>query len=318
MESSNTGIPRLPIAHDDDDDDDDDEGSPREGESWFAGGERSGISVQNPNARGNVPGGRMVQDILRRAAEMSAARTSQPSADHDSSTAFRGGGHTLGSDDVESTFVPDPDVQLDDEEEEAARRNITFWHNGFSIEGGAFYSYADPENERLLAEINTGRAPVSVLNVRPGQPVEVVVSKRTDEDYVPEKRPFGGSGNRLGSPVPAVTTNMPGSFPTGPSAPAPASRSTERASVTTVFEVDQTQPMTTVQIRLADGTRMPCRMNLTHTVGDIRYFINASRPENTMRPYTIGTTFPNRVLDNDQVTIQSAGLANSVVVQRWV
>ncbi|KAF8130574.1 ubiquitin-related domain-containing protein [Boletus edulis] len=291
MESSNTGIPRLPIAHDDDDDEDEDEGSPREGESWFAGGERSGISVQNPNARGNVPGGRMVQDILRRAAEMSAARTSQPSADHDSSTAFRGGGHTLGSDDVESTFVPDPDVQL---------------------------ATQDPENERLLAEINTGRAPVSVLNVRPGQPVEVVVSKRTDEDYVPEKRPFGGSGNRLGSPVPAVTTNMPGSFPTGPSAPAPASRSTERASVTTVFEVDQTQPMTTVQIRLADGTRMPCRMNLTHTVGDIRYFINASRPENTMRPYTIGTTFPNRVLDNDQVTIQSAGLANSVVVQRWV
>lgn len=29
----------------------------------------SGISVQNPNARGNVPGGRLVQDILRRAAE---------------------------------------------------------------------------------------------------------------------------------------------------------------------------------------------------------------------------------------------------------
>ena len=29
----------------------------------------SGISVQNPNARGNAPGGRMVQDILRRAAE---------------------------------------------------------------------------------------------------------------------------------------------------------------------------------------------------------------------------------------------------------
>lgn len=29
----------------------------------------SGISVQNPNARQNVPGGRMVQDILQRAAE---------------------------------------------------------------------------------------------------------------------------------------------------------------------------------------------------------------------------------------------------------
>lgn len=151
-----------------------------------------------------------------------------------------------------------------EEEEEAAQRNITFWRNGFSIEGGAFYSYTDPENERLLAEINTGRAPVSVLNVRPGQPVEVVVSKRTNEDYVPERRPFGGSGNRLGSPVPGLAPA---------SAPAPAGA--ERASVTTLFEVDQTQPTTTVQIRLADGTRMPCRMNLTHTVGDLRSFINA-------------------------------------------
>lgn len=153
----------------------------------------------------------------------------------------------------------------DNEEEEAAQRNITFWRNGFSIEGGEFYSYADPENGRLLAEINTGyvarslrthaltrccsRAPVSVLNVRPGQPVEVIVSKRTNEDYVAERRPFGGSGNRLGSPVPAVTS-MPGSFPAASSTP-----SRERAGVTTVFEVDQTQPTTTVQIRLADGTR---------------------------------------------------------------
>lgn len=29
----------------------------------------SGISVQNPNARGNVPGGDLVRDLLRRAAE---------------------------------------------------------------------------------------------------------------------------------------------------------------------------------------------------------------------------------------------------------
>lgn len=56
----------------------------------------------------------------------------------------------------------------------------------------------------LLEEINTGRVPVSVSNVQTGQPVEVVMSKRTDEDYVLERRPFWGSGNRFGSPVPAA------------------------------------------------------------------------------------------------------------------
>lgn len=85
-------------------------------------------------------------------------------------------------------------------------------------------------------------------------------------------------------------------------------------------------------------------MNLTHKVRDIRNFINAyvnlhqfrgrmrfieipvvmylstcrSRPENLSRPYTIGTTFPNRTLDDDTQTVEAAGLVNSVIVQRWV
>ena len=80
---------------------------------------------------------------------------------------------------------------------------------------------------------------------------------------------------------------------------------------------------------------MVCRMNLSHTVGDIRSFINAyvhcfrlllllinhvlrSDPINLTRPYTIGTAFPNKTLDNDTQTIRDAGLANSVVLQKWV
>lgn len=75
-------------------------------------------------------------------------------------------------------------------------------------------------------------------------------------------------------------------------------------------------------------------MNLTHTVGDIRNFINAyvflvpvcncpheaysSRPAPEQRPYTIGTTFPNKTLDDDAVTIEAGGLKNSVIVQRWM
>ncbi|KIJ19411.1 hypothetical protein PAXINDRAFT_7896 [Paxillus involutus ATCC 200175] len=117
---------------------------------------------------------------------------------------------------------------------------------------------ANPENERLqvLAEINTSRAPVSVLNVRPGQPVEVIFSKGTGEDYEPEKRAFSGSGNRLGFPVPADTpsASMPGAFPAATSAGAATSAAnsaatrTERSSLTTMFEADPTQPMTTIQI----------------------------------------------------------------------
>jgi len=46
--------------------------------------------------------------------------------------------------------------------------------------------------------------------------------------------------------------------------------------------------------------------------------LSSSRPENLTRPYTIGTTFPNRTLDDNSATIQGSGLVNSVVVQRWL
>lgn len=74
-------------------------------------------------------------------------------------------------------------------------------------------------------------------------------------------------------------------------------------------------------------------MNLTHTVGDIRRFINAyvflfinfrflilfirSRPGTSSRSYSIQTPLPVKILDDESQTIEAAGLKNSVVVQRW-
>jgi len=311
-----------------------------EGESWFAGGERSGISVQNPDRPG-VPGGNMVRDLLRRAAEAGPPPGALPSGPGSRPAFFSGGGHTLGSDEVESTYIPDPtapppsstNVQEGGggEEETTAIRHLTFWRDGFSIEDGELMRYDNPANEQILAEINAGRAPPHILNVLPDQPVELRVAKRVAENYSPpSKRPmaaFGGSGNRLGSPAPLISgasgsggsgagAAMPGSFPGGGEEGSGSVR-TERTSMNTLFEVDQSLPTTSVQIRLADGTRIVCRMNLTHKVQDIRNFINASRPENLTRPYTIGTTFPNRTLEDGTQSIEQAGLVNSVVVQRW-
>ncbi|KAK7047585.1 protein phosphatase regulator [Paramarasmius palmivorus] len=301
-------------------DDSDEEGGPDEGENWFAGGERSGISVQNPGRPGGesgVPGGDMVRDLLRRAAERG------PPPERVQAGTFSGGGHTLGGDEAESSFIPDPNAEMD---VEPTIRHLVFWRDGFTVEDGELMRYDDPNNEAVLAEIHSGRAPPSILNVRPGEPVELRVQKRTNEDYVPPKRgAFHGTGNRLGAPVPEVSgagasgSSMPGSFPGSSSASGPSSSEStaERQNLATKFEVDQSKPMTSVQIRLADGTRMVCRVNLTHTVLDLRNFINASRPENLTRPYSICTTFPNRVLDDNSATIEAAGLKNSVVVQKW-
>lgn len=301
-----TTQPDAPARQHVSDDEDEDESGREQGESWFAGGERSGISVENPG-RPNLPGGSLVQDLLRRAAEAGPAANNAPHS------VFSGGGYTLGSDDVDSTYVPDPDEQ----DAPPAVRHLTFWRDGFSVEDGPLMRYDDPNNAKILEEINSGRAPPQILNVQVGQPVELRVARRTNEDYAPPAagptRAFSGAGNRLGAPVPSISGTdqpMPGGFDeqAGPSEP---------QRVTTRFEVDQTQPTTSIQLRLADGTRMVCRMNLTHTVGDIRNFINASNPVNSTRPYTIGTAFPNKTLDDNTQTIKDAGLANSVILQKW-
>ncbi|KAF8752807.1 SEP protein [Rhizoctonia solani] len=74
--------------------------------------------------------------------------------------------------------------------------------------------------------------------------------------------PFSRSGNRLGPslrrerhPGPGLDrSSMPGVF-----------ANSEPEGIRTMFEVDNSQPTTSIQVRLADGTRLACRMNVTRT-----------------------------------------------------
>lgn len=143
------------------------------------------------------------------------------------------------------------------------------------------------------------RAPPSILNIQPGQHVELRIARRTTEDYVPpsssaaSRSAFGGAGHRLGSPVPAFAApaasapavgsdSMPGGFPNVTTTSASASGMSAGGNTGgmgdgsgTRFEVDNTLPTTRVQIRLADGSRMTARMNLVHRVRDLRGFVDA-------------------------------------------
>ncbi|KAI8387025.1 hypothetical protein BD560DRAFT_383525 [Blakeslea trispora] len=282
---------------------DNDDASDDEHENLYAGGEKSGMIVQGPNKRG---GANLVDEILKKAAEGGQAPEESPKKTQ-KNTAYTGVGYRLGSEDEPSTPVQPVSVADTNEEEEleSVTRNLTFWRNGFSVDDGPLYAYADPANQDMLNSINDGRAPLSLLNVRHGQPVEVRVVKRQDEDYVAPKipvKPFGGTGIRLGSAA---------SYSPSPS-PSPAPATSAPANTITV---DDTQPTTNIQIRLADGSRLIARLNHTHTVADIRRFIESSQP--TTRSYILQTTFPVKELKNDEQTVQEAGLLNSVVIQRY-
>lgn len=159
-----------------------------------------------------------------------------------------------------SAAPPPPPQEV--EEEEVQHRRLTFWRNGFSIEDGPLMAYDAPGNKEILEAIELGRAPPSLFGVRYNQPLQVGVEHRTNEDYVaPPKvlKPFGGGGNRLGSSVPEVssaggsgasTPNIPGGF-----GAAPQSAGASASGSGTDFKVDDSQPTTSIQMRLGDGTR---------------------------------------------------------------
>ncbi|KAJ7901202.1 hypothetical protein B0H14DRAFT_2330527 [Mycena olivaceomarginata] len=261
---------------DDDDDDDDDADKPPE--HLFAGGERSALSVENPDAprnrnRSNVPGGDLVRGLLRRAAEAGAAPI-LPAGSSASGPIFSGGGHTLGSDDIPSTFVPDPNAPAPDVRAPSflalprARRLIIFWRDGFTVEDSRLMRYDNPEDAALLSALNEGLAPPALLNLAPGQPVEMLVDKRTHMDYVPPPggvRWGGGAGVRLGAPVPGEASgsgsgsggsmSMPGGFSESEQAQGGGIGTQGGQSGAAVPKVDETQPVAQVQVRLADGGR---------------------------------------------------------------
>ncbi|KAI8140441.1 hypothetical protein BJV82DRAFT_622568 [Fennellomyces sp. T-0311] len=289
---------------DQDDDSDDDQH-----QNFFAGGEKSGMVVQGPNKHNDL-----VNQILKKAAEGGPAPEEDASSSAPAPSYFKGSGYKLGSEEEPSSVI-NPAVPDDDNEEalEPVTRYLTFWRDGFSVDDGPLYRYDDPANQTMLTAINSGRAPLSLLNVRHGQPVDVRVSRRQDEDYVPPPKappkPFEGAGHRLGSPVVSGSTSersTPGAFPSSSSPTAPSD-----APVI----VDDSQPTTSLQIRLGDGSRLVAKFNHTHTVGDIRRYIDANHPAG--RAYLLQTTFPPKELADMDKTLKESGLLNSVVVQRY-
>jgi UBX domain-containing protein 1 len=154
-------------------------------------------------------------------------------------------------------------------------------------------------------------APLQYLNLKPGQKVELKIAHRSDQDFEPPpKAPmkaFSGAGQRLGSIVPGAPLNATASL--GASSP--------EKSQKIKFQVNQDEPITSVQIRLGDGTRLVLKCNHSHTIRHVRDFIIASRPGESARLWILQTVHPVVVLGNLDQTIKEAGLLNSVIIQKY-
>lgn len=232
---------------------------------------------------------------------------------------FRGAGQTLGGDDAPSRIIPDPNASVP---APAARvqRVLHLWRDGFSVDDGRLYRYDDPANARTLEMINSGHAPLDILDVEHGQEVDVEVHPHKDEDYVQPKKkykPFSGEGQRLGSPTPGPLSSSAATSSTTASTSTAAAASSTPAPPT--VDVDASLPTLTLQIRLGDGTRLQSRFNTSHTIGDVYAFVDRASPASAQRPYALMTTFPSKELTDKGAALGDMAefKRGGVVVQKW-
>ena len=145
---------------------------------------------------------------------------------------------------------------------------LKLWRDGFTINDGEMRRYSDPGSREFLATIKRGEIPREIRQEFPNGEVRLDMEDHHHEEYIPTRpkvRAFTGKGHKLGSPSPATV----GMTVTNDPADQAANESQARSSL----NLDTSRPLTSLQIRLADGNNIREQFNMTHTIGDLRRFI---------------------------------------------
>ncbi|XP_009114581.1 plant UBX domain-containing protein 4 [Brassica rapa] len=272
-------------------DSDSDSDGPQE---YYTGGEKSGMMVQDPSKKDDV------DEIFNQARQLGAVEgpLETPSS---SSRSFTGTGRLLSGESVATAPPQQPDP---------VAHNIIFWSNGFTIDDGPLRKLDDPENASFLESIRKSECPKELEPEDRRAPVHVNLMRR--EEKCPEREKpkvsFQGVGRTLGGATSSLAPD---------SAAVPVQTGLASPPSPTLV-IDETLPTASIQIRLADGTRLVAKFNHHHTVNDVRAFIDSSRPPGAPVNYQLQTMgFPPAPLTDLTQTIEQAGLANSVVLQKF-
>ncbi|XP_020265510.1 plant UBX domain-containing protein 4-like [Asparagus officinalis] len=261
-------------------------------QEYYTGGEKSGMLVQDP-----TKGGNNVDALFDRARQMGAMQGPFEPHTSSSSRSFTGTGRLLSGETVPAAPQP-PDNVI---------HNIYFWRNGFTVGDGPLRRFDDPANESFLESIKKQECPKELEPEDRRSTVHVNLIRREENCPEPVRHlsPFQGVGRTLGGES---------------SFTEPINQEPDTVAAAAPVVADDSRPTTSIQLRLADGSRTVARFNTDHTVGDIRAFIDnhaASSGRAAPPSYTLQTVgFPPKKLTDATQTIEQAGLTNSVVIQK--
>ncbi|KAL0586338.1 hypothetical protein ABG067_003951 [Albugo candida] len=182
---------------------------------------------------------------------------------------------------------------------------ITFYRNGFTVNGGVYRPRDDPANRPFLEAIERGVVPMELESADRSQHVDISLIDKRQEEYQapppPQYTAFSGEGQSMGSASSGEGTIF---------------RSGNIAAVESPV-VDDKKPVTTLQIRLHNGTRLRSTLNLTHTLRDVHAIIEINGTGD--QPYILLEGFPPRpIAVSMDDTIEQAGLKGASLTQKVV
>ncbi|KAI5710034.1 hypothetical protein M8J76_001049 [Diaphorina citri] len=278
-------------------DDSDDE----EGQAFYAGGSlHSGKKKKDFVAE-------MFKSVQDQGPEILA--DPQTSSGSSGRNQYGGTGYRLGQTENDTEVIVSPATQGNQDRQ--IEITLKLWKEGFSINDGELRAYTDPANAEFLSAIKRGVVPTELLRDAKGGEIHMSMVDNRHETYVapkPKLKAFAGTGHTLGSPVPTAIGQT--------KVFDEKDRVANENAAKEALNVNTSEPTTSIQIRLSDGSRLIGTFNHTHTIADVRSYINAARPQYETADYALQTTFPSKELADATQTIKDAGILNSAIVQR--
>ncbi|XP_053785999.1 UBX domain-containing protein 2B isoform X1 [Desmodus rotundus] len=260
--------------------------------------EYSGLHIARPST------GKIVNELFKEAREHGAVPLNEATraSGDDKSKSFTGGGYRLGNSFCEQSEYIYGENQLQD-----VQVLLKLWSNGFSLDDGELRPYSDPTNAQFLESVKRGEIPPELQRLVHGGQVNLDMEDHQDQEYIKPRwrfKAFSGEGQKLGSLTPEIVST--------PSSP----EEEDKSILNAVVLIDDSVPTTKIQIRLVDGSRLIQRFNSTHRILDVRDFIVQSRPEFATLDFILVTSFPNKELTDESLTLQEADILNTVLLQQ--
>lgn len=177
---------------------------------------------------------------------------------------------------------------------------ITLYKNGFTVNDGPIRDVTTPENILFLQTLDRGEVPVE-LAVK-GRNLDVSLEDKREEEYIPPAYTAFSGGNSLGSS--SSSTSSAYTF------------SPEMMAGADLSAVDETQPVTTLQIRTHNGKKIRIKINQSATVLELAATI--SRDAGASSAFVLSSGFPPADITDAMLTIKDAGLIGAAVIQKLV